>query len=134
MYSIDNFIAAFDYISAAPFFWQSMGMITAISMIIAVTLYDHRYGLILRSAIATGCFAFILFLVTFFRIDTNLSTIQSLSNADNNHTFTFALAFASLITILTVATFWFLGIILGISVVSFQKRRVLKEKKSTNII
>jgi hypothetical protein len=115
------------YVIATPLFWASMGFTVAISMIITVTLFDHNFTMITRAAFAKLVFIFMLFLVTFSRIDYEIMNFKlNLSNFAQN-----AQLFAGLATLILLSFFWFLGMFLGVVLMKFQKKQ--KDNIDTSI-
>lgn len=89
------------YILQAPFFWGTMGFITAISMFIGVMVYDGKMSEVSKGLVSVGTYALMLLWVTAIRI--------SNVNWGNN-----AQALAGIATIIFVTLFWSLGMFLGV--------------------
>lgn len=109
--SLNHFLISFDYISGFPYFWVSMGFVSAISMITMVMLFDHHLGEIKRSLTAKIIFIFLLFWVTLNRIG-NIPGIVDIKKA-----------YASSATLIIVSIFWFIGAFFGILFIYLFKER-----------
>lgn len=120
MITLDQLIASFNYISSVPYFLQSMGMITALAMIITVLLFDHNFKFVIKSFIAKVIFVLILLAVFYFRIQYSISVGTTDLNINA------AQPLAGMITLGIVSLFWSLGVVLGTLIIQFQKRKALR--------
>lgn len=117
IFQINYLQQSFNYVTSVPYFWQSMGMIVSISMILSVLLFDHNLKLVIRSAFTKLIFIFTLLLVTYQRLENSIKI--GVTDLEKNA----ATPLASLITIIIISFFWFVGIVLAILIISYQKRR-----------
>lgn len=117
----DLLIKSIDYIVSIPYFWSSMGMVTACSMIITVMMFDQGFKTIKANAISKFFFILTLLVVTIQRILQDYNTIP-------HHNFIY-IPYSSLVTIILVSLFWFIGISLGMGFICIHKHKCGKNKK-----
>lgn len=119
---------SYAYVTQVPYFVQSMGMITAISMVLTVLLFDHNYKIAIRAFIAKLIFIFFLLLVTYQRIQYAVET--GITDLKTNS----AAPLAGMTTLILFTFFWFLGLLLGGFIIRFtgkyQKKLTKDLKKS----
>jgi len=108
-----NIINTYLYISASPFFWASMGMITATAMFIGAILYNGDLKKISKALISIASYSFLLLAVTTNRI----YSVISISGTDNPEQ-----ALAGILTIFITTIFYFLGMFLGVLVTKSQHK------------
>lgn len=108
---IQAFPASLVYISAAPYFWLSMGMSAAIAMFIGAIIYDGELEYAWKGLLSVGMYGFFLAQIIFTRVNYNYTTIL--------HGLTPGQAWANITTILVLSTFWIIGVMLGVFVSSF---------------
>lgn len=89
------------YISQAPYFWGTMGFITAMAMFIGVILYDGKMKEVSKALVCVGSYAALLTWINLIRI--------SHVGVKN-----WAQAYAGVATIILVTFCWLLGMFLGV--------------------
>ena len=95
-----------EYVAQAPYFWNTMGMITACGMFLGATIYNGDVDKLTKWLVTTVPYTALI-------IVTNLMRLHAVDI--NNH----VQAYAGNITILIVSFFYFLGMLLGVSLLSF---------------
>lgn len=116
---IQAFPASFTYISAAPYFWLSMGMSAGFAMFIGAIIYDGELEYAWKGLLSVGMYGFFLAQIIFTRVSYNYPMIiQGLTPGQ---------AWANITTIIVLSVFWAAGVMLGIFVSSFfhKQRRYL---------
>ena len=108
------------YIVKAPYFWASMGLITAVSMLLTALIFDHDIQEIKKATFAKFMFIIMLFYVTFSRV----SAITSFHDAKN-----IPMIYAGIVTILVVTLFWFIGTFFGVLTLILTKKHNKREVK-----
>lgn len=99
---IMDIVATLAYISAAPYFWGTMGFITAMAMFFGVILYDGKLDEAGKALVGLGSYVSLLLWVNIIRIN----SVPKI----NDH----VQAYAGIITILVVTSFWCLGLFIGV--------------------
>lgn len=103
---ISQFGLSLTYISQAPYFWLSMGMVCAIAMFIGAIIYDGELENAYKGIISVGMYGFFLFQIIFTRVSANYGALSvSLSPAQ---------VYANLTTVIVVSIGWLIGIGIGV--------------------
>lgn len=108
----------FSYVINAPYFWISMGMVTAVAIFVGAIIYDGN----LTNA-TKGLISIILYAVLLIQVD--YSRLQDLfinfpEKIDKTR-------YAGILSILFITFFWLLGMFLGVSV-SYLIRKIHRKK------
>ncbi len=103
---------SFNYVTNVPYFVQSMGIITAISMVLTVLLFDHNFRIVLRAFFAKLVFIITILLVTYQRIQYAVET--GVTDLKTNP----AAPLAGMVTLTIVTFFWFVGMVFGLFVIA----------------
>src|SRR3989304_6550775 len=105
------------YVTTVPYFWQSMGMIGAVAMIVTVLLFDYNFKFIFRTFLAKFIFVLLLLYVTYARL------VYSIEIGVTNLQINSAAPLAGMVTLSLVSFFWFMGIFLGMLIIYIRRRR-----------
>ena len=95
-----------DYVAQAPYFWNTMGMITACGMFLGATIYNGDVGKLTKWLVTTVPYTLLI-------IATNLMRLHAIDI--NNH----IQAYAGSMTTLIVSFFYFFGMTIGVTLLSF---------------
>lgn len=107
-------IEAFEYISHASYFWQSMFMTTACSIFLGAFLYNGDFKLFSKGLLTLIPYILLLLSTTLLRIN-GLPVITNIHQA-----------YAGLTTIISLSIFYIMGLLIGVCVTR------LAHKKSNN--
>jgi len=105
------FPASLAYISAAPYFWLSMGMSAGFAMFIGAIIYDGELEYAWKGLLSVGMYAFFLAEIIFTRVTYNYPIIRAGLSPGQ--------AWANITTIVVLSAFWVIGVMLGVFVSSF---------------
>lgn len=110
-----------EYVSAAPYFVNSMGAVCTVGMFVGAYLYRGRLSEVLRALVAVKTYAIILLWINFSRIAATCGL--SVGHAHDH------LAFAGIATIILTSCSWLLGLLIGTLLIKIHCR---KSKKGIN--
>ena len=99
-------ISTFEYVSQAPYFWLTMGMVTAVSMFIGAIVFDGDLPTATKGIIGVLSYVFFLVQVQFTRVTDAIPRIKPPSPS---YTWN-----AATVTILVMTLFWMIGVLLGV--------------------
>lgn len=100
-----------NYVTSAPYFWVTMGMITGLSMFIGAIIFDGDLSIASKAMIGLGSYIF-------FVIQTQLVRIgNALQNNMIRHSEPF-MFYASNATLIIISLFWIFGVLLGVFISS----------------
>lgn len=108
----------FSYISKAPFFWQFMGLSTSIFMFIGGIVHDGRVEEAKKGIITIGAYSLMLLWITILRVNDRIATSNIYADLSRTNA---SMAFAGIVTTLSVSVACILGIVLGVSMVRYWK-------------
>lgn len=103
----------FNYVSSAPYFWQSLGFTSAIFMFIGGIIYDGRVEEARKGIITIGAYIFMLVWMTIVRVNDRISNSVTYISLGRERE---AMAFAGICTILFVTMACLFGIVFGVYV------------------
>jgi hypothetical protein len=101
------------YVASAPYFWNTMGMITASAMFIGATIYNGDTSKLAKWLVTTVPYTILIIAVNIMRV--HGVNVQ-------NH----VQAYAGSVSVLIVSFFYFLGMLLGVGLLSFVIRKESK--------
>lgn len=93
------------YVTGIPFFWMTMGMITASAMFCGAIILNGDLSMAWRSLLTKIIFVTLLFQVNFYRVTYE---IQRLNISFNKY------SYAEIVTMVIVSIFWIIGMLLGV--------------------
>ena len=94
------------YISHAPYFWLTMGMVTAVSMFVGAIVFDGDLPTATKGIIGVLSYVFFLIQAQFTRVTDAIPRIKPSSPSYTWH--------AATMTIVVITLFWILGVLLGV--------------------
>lgn len=98
--------ATFEYVSRAPYFWLTMGMVTAVSMFIGAIVFDGDLPTATKGIIGVLSYVFFLIQVQFTRVTDAIPRLKPPSPSYTWH--------AATVTIIIMTLFWMIGVLLGV--------------------
>lgn len=99
---IMDIIATLVYISQAPYFWGTMGIITAMAMFFGVILYDGKLDEVGKALVGLNSYVGLLLWVNIIRINSVPEIHDHVQ------------AYAGITTIIIVTLFWCIGLFVGV--------------------
>lgn len=99
------------YITSAPYFWSTMGIIVGMCMFIGAIIFDGDLSIAYKSMIGLGSYIFFVLQTQTIRIS------DALANNKIRHSEPF-MAYASNITLIILSIFWIIGVLLGVFISS----------------
>ncbi len=100
-----DILKSIEYVVSVPYFWPTMGSVTAISIFIGSMIFDGHTRDSLKALIAILVYAAFLFFVQINRI------LYYSQNSDSiKYTY---MSYAQSVTLVFITFFWILGVILG---------------------
>jgi large-conductance mechanosensitive channel len=100
-----NLVETFVYISQAPFFWASMGLITGIGMFIGSIIYNGDVKAISKAIITLIVYITLLSSINFTRIYSVFCTVGIQSSV---------MAFGGVLTSIVISLFYITGMFVGV--------------------
>lgn len=107
-----------NYITSAPYFWLSMGMVSAVAIFVGAIIYDGNLSAATKGLISVILYAFFIFQVDFTRINNLFSKFPDKIDTTR---------YAGIVTILIVTIFWIIGIVIGV-IASYFARKIARKK------
>ena len=114
---MQTIIESLNYVLTAPYFWESMSLLTASGIFIGSVVYNGDYERLKRGLIT------LLPLISFWLMAT-ISRINSVEIANHYQ------AYAGTITILLVTIFYFIGMLMGV----FITRHIHRKRDRLNAL
>lgn len=99
-------IETFTYVSHAPYFWLTMGMVTAVSMFVGAIVFDGDLSTATKGIIGVLSYIFFLIQAQFTRVTDAIPRIKPPSPSYTWH--------AATITIIIITFFWIIGVLFGV--------------------
>jgi hypothetical protein len=96
-----------------------MGFTTAMFMFIGGVIYDGRVEEVKKGVITIGAYVGMLIWVTLLRVNNRISTSGNFANLSKENA---SMAFAGIVTILFITFACMFGIILGVSILKYEKQ------------
>lgn len=106
----------------APFFWGSMGLTSAIAMLIGALIYDGHVKRAQRGIISVFSYAAMMAWTNLIRVNSLLSTYPEEEIVFHSN------AFNSTITLIFISLAWLFGVFLGVTI--FALKNTYGNKKS----
>ena len=94
------------YVSHAPYFWMTMGMVTAVSMFVGAIVFDGDLPTATKGIIGVLSYIFFLIQAQFTRVMDAIPRVRPTSPSYTWH--------AATVTIIILTFFWILGVLLGV--------------------
>jgi len=110
--NIDILLQTIKYITEAPYFWSTMGIIVGMCIFIGAIIFDGDFSIATKAMIGLGSYVFFVIQIQFIRI-TNV-----LANNKSGHSEPY-MAYASSVTLVIISIFWIIGVILGVFISSY---------------
>jgi hypothetical protein len=107
------------YVMGAAFFWPSMGVTTAIAMLIGATLYDGELAQVNKAIVSITSYAIMLLITIIARINETTAT-----GVAQEH---LPMVYAGVTTVFLITFFWVLGLFFGVLLLKYKNRN--KKKK-----
>ena len=113
------------YITSAPYFWVSMGMVASVSVFVGAIIFDGDIPTASKGIVGVISYVFFLIQVQVTRVNDTIS--KTLKNGNFDYMF-----HAATFSIIVVTLFWILGIFIGVAT-SSTVRVVMRRKKEVKI-
>lgn len=107
----DTIVQTINYVTNAPFFYQTMGITAATSIFVGASIYNGDVKNLSKGIITLGTYCFLLVLMTITRVVSNL-------NIETPYK-----AYASLVTIIFLTIWYILGMVVGVYIVQKSRKR-----------
>lgn len=101
------------YVISAPYFWQTMSMITSCAIFIGAIVFNGEVRTVLKGVVAIGVYALFLTLTNIIRISNQVIT-------------NYSQAYAGTVTIGFITFFYLLGMFMGVLIT---KKAVTKRNR-----
>ncbi len=98
-------LATIIYITEAPYFWVTMGSISAVSIFVGAILYDGILPVAFKGTIAIILYASLIFATHMIRASNSIN-IKQLTVSE--------MSYASPIALVIITIFWVAGVMLGV--------------------
>ena len=105
---------SFEYVSQAPNFYGSMGVVSALGMFVGALIYKGQIEAVLKAVLVVASYAILLVWVNLSRV---FALYKLSGDIDRDKQ-----AFASTLTIMWVSFAWILGLILGVLIIRYRTR------------
>lgn len=117
---IDYLPRTFVYITSAPYFWNAMGLTTAIAIMIGALIYDGHLSDLRKAVVSILSYASMLFLITHLRVGPQIvgcyeKILTDCSSPEKQ--------IAGMATIMIVTFFYTIGIAMGVILFTVKKWR-----------
>lgn len=96
------------YVMDAPYFWMTMGMVSACAVFVGAILYDGILSLAAKGIISTAIYASFIITAHVNRVNYLLSTSPEMRTASER------VIYANVVTIGFITLFWMIGIVIGV--------------------
>lgn len=97
--------ATIDYVIQAPYFWATMGSITAVSIFVGAILYDGILPTAIKGTIAILLYASLIFATHMIRANNSIN-VKQLTVSE--------MSYASPVVLVIITIFWVVGVMLGV--------------------
>lgn len=102
------FLETSQYVVNVPYFWITMGTIVSIAMFIGALIFNSDIRALTKSLISLTIYESFLVFVQFNRINNYYTFTEKNQNK--------YMAYAQMVTLVYITTFWVLGLIIGVIV------------------
>lgn len=111
------------YISQAPYFIETLGLVMACSAWVGASVYNGDLKMLTKGIITIGSYAAFLYLITSTRVNNVVNTVGITNQV---------MAYAGLVTILVLTIFYILGMIIGVLTIYLVHKNKHLEDAQTN--
>lgn len=109
-------MASLTYVTAAPYFWQTMAVAVICAMLIGSVVHNGDLSSVNKAVVTLGTYATLLFIINFSRILDALS-VHTLDVMNTG------MAYASNVSLIMLTVFWVLGLWWGVFITKRARRR-----------
>lgn len=107
------------YVTNAPYFFISIGMTVSIAMFVGAIIFDGDLSIAAKGILSISLYAFFFLQITLTRI-LNMYDVLKLDEKRQ------IMGFASIVTLFILTLLWVIGILFGVSICRFVRRRYKK--------
>lgn len=120
------FLETSQYVVNVPYFWITMGTIVSIAMFIGALIFNSDIRALTKSLISLTIYESFLVFVQFNRINNYYTFTEKNQNK--------YMAYAQMVTLVYITTFWVLGLIIGVIVSRIIRKKVNVSEMMFSII
>jgi len=116
--NLDLLLTTLGYITTAPYFWFTMGLVASAAMFVGAIIFDGNLSTTARGVI--GLLSYIFFLIQ-VQLNRVTFTLNSGKSPGIKH-----MAYAGTVTIAIISVFWLFGVFLGVLTIYLSRKKKLK--------